>query len=49
MFSLQMGRTPENKNRVDDATMLSRKLGGVTIVAKGLTDIITNGEVGRSS
>lgn len=45
LFQAVMGRVPENENRVDDATMLSRKLGGVTIVAKGLTDIITNGEV----
>ena len=32
---------------VEAAASLSKKLGGITIVAKGEVDIITNGELGN--
>ncbi len=42
-----MERMPDKDKKSEEIAMLSRKLGGVTLVEKGEVDIITNGDVGK--
>ena len=43
----QVHSKTNRKNRIEEASVLSKKLGGITIAAKGEVDIITNGEIGN--